>query len=546
MPKLAPEDLELNVMTKRILRLFMVLLAATLASAQPKGGTVDFPCNLSDYRIAARDSLQVHCDGKISQGLTANVTLYRVQDESVVYPGATGKDNVTINAAPEAHWLTVPLPKALDAGQDYEVRFSGSYKVKEKLEDPQPNVTVTYSSTRFRFTTRAVLSEMKNPGQPTVRLFSNLPMEFTGSARLIDHTHGDKQYKIEQGAGVEPTDDSAAIGQILITPAPPPGTLGQKLEVIGVKDTIFQQVPSVKAAKPSPPTAAPKSKDAASIYLNVLHQAGVGSPIWITYAKLAPVLGILPGGFLLTPSLDIDVGDGQIEKNKTNDLINPKVALTKVLRNHSNFLEGIGLTSAISYESNRAQDKQNILFDGDSRLYIFGLQNTQAQRTLDAFVKARAKNPKIQMAEVAKARFGYKIQLFTGVEIGNSLTVNTAKSSDKSSSVAVPTYAIRRVRPRMVATFEFGRFTASITATPRYLANTEFVTRETDTLVGGKTKKSIYLSTVSGWRGYGELSLNYAFDAVGHYALNMIYKTGSQPPNFDRVNMVQSGLLIRF
>lgn len=43
-----------------------------------------------------------------------------------------------------------------------------------------------------------------------------------------------------------------------------------------------------------------------------------------------------------------------------------------------------------------------------------------------------------------------------------------------------------------------------------------------------------------------QVSLSYAFDPAGHYSVDTAYKVGSQPPNFDRVNLVQSGILIRF
>src|ERR1035438_1076149 len=89
--------------------------------------------------------------------------------------------------------------------------------------------------------------------------------------------------------------------------------------------------------------------------------------------------------------------------------------------------------------------------------------------------------------------------------------------------------------------------TLSISVFPRYLFTPENVTRETTTLLAsGKTNQTIFLTTASGWRPYGECTLSYAFDPAGHYSVNTAYKAGSQPPNFDRVNLVQSGILIRF
>jgi hypothetical protein len=113
--------------------------------------------------------------------------------------------------------------------------------------------------------------------------------------------------------------------------------------------------------------------------------------------------------------------------------------------------------------------------------------------------------------------------------------------------VTVPKYGIQRLRPRVSATFEFQRVTATVAFVPRYLFSPENVTREIDTIQpSGKLTKTVLVQTVSGWRPYAEFSLSYAIDALGHYSINTVYKRGSQPPNFDRTNTVQSGILVRF
>ena len=97
------------------------------------------------------------------------------------------------------------------------------------------------------------------------------------------------------------------------------------------------------------------------------------------------------------------------------------------------------------------------------------------------------------------------------------------------------------------ATLEVGGLTVDASVFPRYLYAEENVTREIDTLqANGTVKKTIVLRTVSRWQTYGECSITYAFDPAGHYAFTAVYKVGRQPPNFDRVDVVQSGVVVRF
>jgi hypothetical protein len=520
---------------------------AQAAKTEAKQST-DLPCKLTDYRIARSDAkkppdtVAVFCDGRPLAGFAATAVLYGLQDESVVIPAVETVD-MQAPAAKAVSWLVFPLKHSLKAGQDYELRLSGTY-----ARTTNPAVTEHFSGARFRFSTRPDLAVAKTLGVAEVCLTSHIEMQVSDKAKLIDDSHNKKEYALEP-ASVDPSDYDAK-GQINIRNGPStPGELGPKLELQGVTDA-FGQVPAVKPPKPAPPPAAPKSKDAAAWYFNFLHQAGVGiTPTWIANIKMAPVFSMLPGGFFVTPSLNVDVGQGQVGQTKTNDLINPKLAVTRLVRTGNRTLQAMRFTPSFSYETNRAGDKRNGLFDGDWRFYISGLNDTKAERTQEAFQQARLLNPdaKLLPQDVPKAKFGYDIQVYLGTEIGGSFTDNTAKSSDKSTSVLVPMYGIRRLRPHLASTFEFWNLTLSISVFPRYLFTPENVTRETTTLLAsGKTNQTIFLTTASGWRPYGECTLSYAFDPAGHYSVNTAYKAGSQPPNFDRVNLVQSGILIRF
>ena len=52
--------------------------------------------------------------------------------------------------------------------------------------------------------------------------------------------------------------------------------------------------------------------------------------------------------------------------------------------------------------------------------------------------------------------------------------------------------------------------------------------------------------TSTGWRRYGEVSLQIGIDRSGHVAFSATYKRGSAPPTFGDINTVQSGLAIKY
>jgi hypothetical protein len=525
----------------------LIILAAAplLATAQDDAEGKKFPCKLTDYRIVKSDTIMVRCDGAGIKRLAAGAALYKLLDESVVYPsagGGTGSDADNKNP----YWLKFKFDKPLETGQEYELRFSGSYNAvrlgSDQKVEVDPKLTL-FKSTRFRFSTSEDLAAVADEARGVQVLAGRRAVVLSPGAKLVDKSNG-VEYHLEPGSRDLNDLDTAG----LIKLVPETARLGKDVELRGVTDVFGGAAKLVKPPKSAPPAVAPKTKEAAAWHFNVLHQMSEGSgPTWIADVKVAPVLGGLPGGFYFTPSLAVDTGNGQVGETKTNDLINPKFGVSRLVRTHSQFLNGVKFSPALSYETNRKFDKRNILFDGDMKFYFGHLENTKAQRSQDALLKAKLLDPDILPHEVPQAFFGYSIKLFFGTELGTSLTDNEVKSSDKSSTVIVPKYSIRRLRPRFSGAFEFGRFTASLSAYPRFLISDENVTRETDTpQADGTVKKTIALHTVSGWRPYGEFSLSYSFDPAGHYSANSVYKFGSQPPNFDHTNTVLSGVVVRF
>ena len=528
---------------RRILAVILLLTAPSCPLMANVAGDEKFAGKLTDYRVTDNHTVVVQVDAVRIFSLDAKAQLFKLKDEIVIYPSVA---EVTMHYDTPAHspngtdrsYLEFSFTSfTFQSGEDYELRFSGHYKNSAASPD------IKFSSALLRFSTTSDLAVLKNPGANTVKLFGRVALTGpAGGTNVTDEITGTSF--VLQPAGLP--GDFDATGQVNVLGAPI-SIDPRHLKVSGIQD-VFSNAPAVRPTKPIGQPVAPKNKDAAVYYLNFLHQAGVGlKPTWIANVKVAPVFGVLPGGYLLTPELNVDIGQGQVGTTKTNDIINPKIGVTRLVRTRAGILENLQYTAAFSYETNRKFDKRNALFDGDLRFYLKNLQNTRAERTQDAFFKERLVKPNILPQDVPEAFFGYSIKLFLGTESGGALTSNQVQSSDETSEVTVPKYAIRRLRPSVSATFEFARVTTALSFTPRFLFSAENVTREIDTIQpDGTTTKTVILSTVSGWRGYGEISVSYSIDVLGHYAFNTVYKRGSQPPNFDRVNLFQSGILVRF
>jgi hypothetical protein len=148
-----------------------------------------------------------------------------------------------------------------------------------------------------------------------------------------------------------------------------------------------------------------------------------------------------------------------------------------------------------------------------------------------------------------QATWGFQLLTFFGTEIGGQRSAETVKSSDKKTSVTLPTYNIARLRPKVAFTYEYKQLSLTATIVPRYLFAAENVMREEkvpDPKNASNQIAQIYLSKAQGLRVYGEAGISWQFDPAGHYALTVNYKLGSLPPNFDYVNTVQSGITMKF
>jgi hypothetical protein len=289
--------------------------------------------------------------------------------------------------------------------------------------------------------------------------------------------------------------------------------------------------------------AVPSTKDDSMWYLKLDHQAGVGSkPGFAIEARIAPTLGRpVLGEFFWKPALAMDIGSGSVSNVSVNDTIVPSLGLTRLKRWDRRGLEAVRFTPALSFETNREFTKRNVVYDQDTQFFISGLMSTRLQRSWARFNQMQ-KDPatKDESFRTDLADGGMGLQLFLGVEAGHAIDSITVSASNSSASVVIPTFLVARIRPKLVAFAEYKRLTFTVSAVPRFLAATEYTTRQSD------DGKSIRLIPVSGFRPYGEAGVSIGLDSSGHVALNTTYKLGSQPPTFRHANTVQSGLLLKY
>jgi hypothetical protein len=311
---------------------------------------------------------------------------------------------------------------------------------------------------------------------------------------------------------------------------------------------------SIKATGTDTTDKAPSDKTTASYYINLDAQAGQGQkPGYLVQATINPKLVNLSRGWYLTPDVNIDMGFSNSDTAKnTTDTLKGGVGVTRFFP--SLFLE---FEPTIQYETDRHGAHRNLLFDGEAQIFGKGWRHSIAQRNFDEYIRrldpTRAdvvtrpvpKKPE----EVNVYHWGYLFGLIAGTELGGALSADSVNSSDKKTSLTLPKYDIARIKPTLSFTGEYRRASLSLQAVPRYLFPHESVTRETtvpDPSDATKTIQQIYLRSLNGWRIFGTTTFLFKLDPAGHYAWTITHKIGSQPPNFDHVNQVESGLVVIF
>ncbi len=326
-----------------------------------------------------------------------------------------------------------------------------------------------------------------------------------------------------------------------------------KLNVHGIYDVFGQEVSVPDDSRKVTLKDLPKGKDDATYYLQFSNQAGPGAkPTWSLDVKGAPVFGANFAGFSPTLNVLADVGFGGTDSPNT---VTIGGGVTRLFPTGHSPLEAVRFTPTLNLEADRTFAKErNLVFSPDLRFYLPFLNLKRDLRSRRDYVRAVAGKPASEAADVDeddpafKKVWGFFTQLWLGMETGGSLIDPTVETDDKTSSVHVPSFGIVRFNPHIQTNFELWRFTLDFQANCRYIGHTEYVGRInsiTDPPTGTSTDVAV-LDSVHGRRGYGELSLSFAIDKSAHVNFTTTYKRGSAPPSFDKVDVVQSGITLKY
>jgi hypothetical protein len=551
------------------------LLVALLSVAAPltaQTAPVALPCDAKDlakgvdaYRIVTAQVVYVNC---------GRTNLLQFDTAAALYLGAGGDRKPVAGVvatvklfSSEDPWIRIDLAKpgggaVLEKGQDYELDLAPDGRaailaaVKGQpapMHGPFEKLTVSISTKPNATITPSGVSSLGS----TFQVYSNLALRPFAQDGPKFFEVGPLKTQIYHKATYRPIGAPVACGATGPCPDPPPAQsnaetfgraqvtlttdrLSQPKATLRIEGLLDFFGDTLKIQNDVTLGAVPKSKTDSSWYFKVDHEAGPGStPGYAIEAKVAPALGgPALGGFTWQPALNMDIGAGSVSGVKVNDTIVPSLGMTQLFRSAgSTTLEAVRVTPAVSLETDREFNHQNLIYDQDFQFFIGQLTSSRLVRAWRRFTELKAKNPDLTFSNDL-ANWGAGLQPFLGAELGGSVLAQTVQAAKSSSTVRVPTYSVARLRPKIAASAEYKRISLTFTAVPRYLFTTEYTTRQS---TDGKT---IRLARVSGFRPYGEAGVNIGLDQSGHIALSSTYKLGSEPPTFQYTNTVQTGLLI--
>jgi hypothetical protein len=525
-------------------RLSRVLLAfSALLPSVPGFSQV---CTVVDYRVQTARQISLECDEGNPRITATNIRLTVVTASGTLtgapIPGTLAQ-NPTANS-----WVDLSLASDILSGKQYLVEDTAAapefvaYTISTKA-----TATISIVKDRKTLCSDAATADLDH----LLKIQSKIafdPSTLT-NAQLTIQDGAAYPVSATQRATVGPT--SIGLADVCVKNYATGAGEVQNYTVNGLKN-IFGD--AIKATGTDTTDKAPSDKTTASYYINLDAQAGQGQkPGYLVQATINPKLFNLGDGWYLTPNVNIDMGFSNSDTAKnTTDMLKFGLGTTRFFP--SSFLE---FEPSLQYETDRHGAHRNLLFDGEAQIFGKGWRHSIAQRNFDEYILrlnlARAdlatrpvpKKPE----EVNVYHWGYLFGLIAGTELGGALSADTANSSDKKTSLTLPTYDIARFKPTLSFTGEYRRVSLSLQAVPRYLFPHEEVTRETtvpDPADATKTIQQIYLRSLNGWRIFGTTTFLWKLDPAGHYAWTITHKMGSQPPNFDHVNQVESGLVVIF
>jgi hypothetical protein len=514
-------------------------------------------CTPMDYKIVSASLIAVLCSedvshvggtGQIYESGSPTMTPLPIDIAIIPYPEAL-------------QWLVLTLTSAGATASPRLVQHGKKYKLiltlglqGQPLDPKIPATAVEIDVSNTVVVNPALALSRKNTFEFVSHLgFKQAPacslqvQDFSGQTKTIG------VHDCRLPAQVPASVSAATIARV----APSPEDIGTFRVTLDNADMSTQQLPyavpeltdifdnPVKFDSKSQitPEQAPTSKDASSYYINFNYAAGKGSkPGWVLDGKIAPPVGSLHHGFQFTPLASADVGQNQVAKITYADTINFGGSFSRIYEPNS-VLQGLLLSPGITYETDKAFDRHNLLTNPNLRFNFAGLYNTRRRRTLSKFSKelevAKTRNIPWSTANTRPVLVGYALDFHTGVEVGSAITDTTVKASSGSATILLPRYPIVRMVPRVHGLLEIGKLSLDVTGTGRWLTTVEntVVERPDHTLV---------IKRAHGWYGYGVFSGSWTFDPAGHFAFTVAYKNGFSPPKFSRVNTVQSGITIKY
>jgi hypothetical protein len=512
-------------------------------------GADPLPFKILDYRITGPSEILLHTNGSVVsiRGAAMDIALKGAADPVMTAPmAADGSRDVILR-----------LPQNLTKSQSYELRLRS---------DAASSVTVgpdtrsgPFAADPFPISTKAAATIEPDYSAENLGIWFNVKSKIklqaldpAKSFRLLDYTgQSKKELATERFELLQ--DTPTTIGWVRIVLKDGLTQQQARLQVRGMTN-IFGDVVETDTA-PITLVPLPKDKTDATVYLKFQHQGGTGLPAWNLTTRLAPLLGqSFWGGWRALPSFDADIGNRTVGTTKTNDVIKPAFGLTRLFR-YNAVIEGVRLTPAISYETNRKGTTGNLLADLGAQ-FIIGrvyrpMAYAQRAKWIDAVNTARAKQAAGQTAitdiklDEVSVLWGWGFQFFMGAELGGALNERKVQASKGSAGsadyqVELPKFGVARMRPKVRGFLEIWRMTLDTTVTPRYLGTREYYSFESP------DSKHVFLGDLQGWASYLESSFSCRLDAYGHVAVNATWKHGIVPPSYIRTNTVQSGLEFKF
>lgn len=306
------------------------------------------------------------------------------------------------------------------------------------------------------------------------------------------------------------------------------------LKVLNLKD-IFGQ--TCEAESDVEMFETPSTKDDAAQYYEISHKTGPDAKASFYVSIVAHTFpgmnfDFYAGDFLIQPNINIDIGTNEFA-NESNDRINlgAQAETTTMIGNRKLLKMAPGFT----YETNRAFDKNNLLATFDLTPYL-GTYYSKEQQTAVDTAKDRGKGAKRNASDY---RLGYGVGFNIGIDAGRNISSETFTNQDESASIDIPGYSIFRLRPKVNAFVEYRRVTLESSETLRILTTKEAVGRELD-------DGTVEIRKLKGARSYLELTGSVGLDLQKHFLISITYKRGSEPPDYEHVDTIVTGFVVKY